>query len=56
MLIKEIGCDDIEKKAADNMKLQADTMKKNADAAKARLKIKDGQSKLVKAIQPVNKV
>ena len=35
------------------MKLYADTMMMNADAAKARLKIKDAQSKLVKAMQPV---
>jgi hypothetical protein len=34
------------------MKLQADTMKKNADSAKARLKIKDAQNKLIKAIKP----
>jgi hypothetical protein len=53
MRFDEIGCSEIEMKASDNMKLYADTMMMNADAAKARLKIKDAQSKLVKAMQPV---
>lgn len=52
MKISEIEGFDSEKAAADTMKQNADRMKKQADAAKAKLKIKDGQQKLVKAVTP----
>jgi hypothetical protein len=56
MRISEILNFDNEKAAADAMKKNADNMKKQAAAASARLKVKQGQQQLAKAVQPIKPV
>ncbi len=52
MKISEIEGYDSEKAAADTLKQNADRMKKQADTAMARVKVKDAQQQLIKAVQP----
>ena len=52
MIIYEVQEFGNEKAAADALKKNAENMKRQADAAKARLKVKQGQQQLVKSVQP----
>lgn len=52
MKICEIITPDAEKIAADSLKKNAKRMQQQASAAQARLKVKNAQQQLTKAIQP----